>query len=61
VGYDDKMRGQADKIKGKTKEWVGDKTNNERLQAEGAEDQAAGRARQAGEQMKDAARDMTGR
>jgi uncharacterized protein YjbJ (UPF0337 family) len=60
VGYDDKASNEAERLKGKAKEWVGDKTDNERLQAEGARDQASGRVKQAGEHLKDAARDVTG-
>jgi uncharacterized protein YjbJ (UPF0337 family) len=61
VGYDDKARNQAEQMKGKAKEWVGDKTDNEQLQAEGMRDQASGRVKQAGEHLKDAARDVTHR
>ncbi len=61
MGYDDKARNQAEQMKGKAKEWVGDKTDNERLQAEGMRDQASGRVKQAGEHLKDAGRDVTDR
>jgi len=60
VGYGDKAKNQADLMKGKTKEWVGDKTDDERLQGEGARDQASARMKQGGEHLKDAARDVTG-
>jgi uncharacterized protein YjbJ (UPF0337 family) len=59
VSYEDKARNEAEQLKGKTKEWVGDKTDNERLQAEGVEDQASGRVKQAGEHLKDAVHDVT--
>lgn len=59
--YDDKARNKTEQMKGKAKEWVGDKTDNESLQAEGVSDQASGRMKQAGEHLKDAARDVTGR
>jgi uncharacterized protein YjbJ (UPF0337 family) len=60
VGYDDKLRNEAEEARGKVKEWVGDKTDNEQLQAEGMRDQASGRTKQAGEHLKDAGRDVTG-
>jgi uncharacterized protein YjbJ (UPF0337 family) len=53
----DKVRNEAEQLKGKTKEWVGDKTDNEQLQAEGVAAQAEGNVKQAGEHVKDAARD----
>ena len=37
-----------------------DHNENERLQAEGARDQASARMKQEGEHLKDAARDVTG-
>jgi uncharacterized protein YjbJ (UPF0337 family) len=57
VGLDDKARNEAERLKGKTKEWVGDKTDNESLQAEGVRDQASAGVKQAGEHVKDAAHD----
>ena len=60
MGYDDKLKNEAEEARGKVKEWVGDKTDNEQLQAEGMRDQASGRVKQAGEHLKDAARDVTG-
>ena len=36
------MSGEFDKLKGKTKEAVGDATDNESLEAEGKKDQAVG-------------------
>jgi uncharacterized protein YjbJ (UPF0337 family) len=35
VGYGDKAKNQAENMKGKAKEWIGDRTDDERLQAEG--------------------------
>ncbi|GIH13933.1 CsbD family protein [Rugosimonospora africana] len=61
MGYDDKARNKAEEMKGTTKEWVGDKTDNESLQAEGASEKASGRMKQAGEHLKDAAKDVLGR
>ena len=53
----DKARNEGQELKGKAKEWFGDKTDNESLQAEGIEDQTKANAKQAGEHLKDAARD----
>jgi uncharacterized protein YjbJ (UPF0337 family) len=61
MGYDDKARNEAEQLKGKTKQWVGDKTDDRSLQAEGVKDEASGRAKNAGEHLKDAARDVTDR
>jgi uncharacterized protein YjbJ (UPF0337 family) len=60
VSYDDKAKNKAEELKGSAKEWVGDKTDNERLQSEGVRDQASGRIKQTGEHLKDAARDVAG-
>ena len=60
MGYDDKLKNEAEEARGKVKEWVGDKTDNEQLQAEGMRDQASGRVKQAGEHLKDAGRDVAG-
>ncbi|EMQ98191.1 CsbD family protein [Paeniglutamicibacter gangotriensis] len=61
MGLDDKIGNKAQEATGKVKEGVGDATDNEKLQAEGAGDQAAAKAKQAGEHLKDAAKDVTGR
>lgn len=61
MGLDDKIGNKAQEAAGKMKEGVGDATDNERLQAEGAKDQAAAKAKQAGEHLKDAAKDITDR
>jgi uncharacterized protein YjbJ (UPF0337 family) len=57
MGIDDKARNQAEELKGAAREKIGDATDNESMQAEGARDKAAARAKQAGENVKDAARD----
>jgi CsbD-like. len=57
MSYADKARNEAEELKGRTKEWVGDKTDNEQLEAEGKAEQLKARARQAGEHVKDAAHD----
>ncbi|KAA0975745.1 CsbD family protein [Paeniglutamicibacter gangotriensis] len=61
MGLDDKIGNKAQEATGKVKEGVGDATDNEKLQAEGAGDQAGAKAKQAGEHLKDAAKDITGR
>jgi len=53
----DKIQNKAEELKGTVKEKIGDATDNERLQAEGAAEQTEARARQAGEHVKDAAHD----
>lgn len=52
-----KLDGKFDELAGKAKEKVGDLTDNERLQAEGAAQETKGQAKQAGEHLKDAAGD----
>jgi uncharacterized protein YjbJ (UPF0337 family) len=54
----DKIQNEAQELKGKVKEWVGDKTDNHSLEAEGVADQAKANAKQAGEHVKDAAHDV---
>ena len=58
MGLDDKAKNEAQEFKGRTKEWVGDKTDNTDLEAEGAGDRMAANTKQAGEHVKDAARDV---
>ncbi|SMO36755.1 CsbD family protein [Propioniciclava tarda] len=55
MAIDDKIRNAAEQAVGKVKEVVGDLTDNQRLEAEGRADVAAGKAKQAGEHVKDAA------
>ncbi|HEX6870111.1 MAG TPA: CsbD family protein [Micromonosporaceae bacterium] len=59
MGLDDKIKNKAQESTGKAKEWVGDKTDNERLEAEGAEDRTKANMRQAGEHVKDTVQDAT--
>ncbi|WP_434968713.1 CsbD family protein [Microbacterium sp. bgisy207] len=54
MGLDDKIKNTAEDLKGKTKEGVGDATDNESLEAEGKADQAKADLKQAGEKTKDA-------
>ncbi|MDR4532903.1 CsbD family protein [Glutamicibacter sp. PS] len=58
MGLGDKIKNKAQEVSGKIKEGVGDATDNEDLQAEGVKDQAAASAKQAGEHIKDAAKDV---
>ena len=58
MGFGDKVQNKAEELKGEVKERLGDATDNERLQAEGAAEKAEANARQAGEHVKDAAHDV---
>ncbi len=53
----DKAENTGDKLKGKAKEAAGSAVGNERLKTEGKADQAAADVKQAGEKVKDAAKD----
>jgi uncharacterized protein YjbJ (UPF0337 family) len=46
MGYTDKASNEAQQFKGKAKQWVGDQTDDERLEAEGV--RAGGRWHEAG-------------
>jgi uncharacterized protein YjbJ (UPF0337 family) len=54
----DKIENQAQDMAGKAKEYVGEKTGDERLRADGMADQDESQLKQAGEHVKDAARDV---
>jgi uncharacterized protein YjbJ (UPF0337 family) len=54
MGTDDKVRNEAQDLKGQAKEAWGDATDDEQLQAEGKSDQAKSDLKQAGEKVKDA-------
>lgn len=58
MSFGDKIKNKAQEVSGKVKEKVGDATNNEDLQAEGIGDQAAAKTKQAGEHVKDAAKNI---
>ena len=58
MGLGDKMSNKAEEMKGAAKEKFGDATDNESLQAEGAGDRAEANTKQAGEHLKDTARDV---
>ena len=53
----DRVEGAATNLKGKIKEAAGKVTGNRDLEAEGKGDQAAASVKQAGEKVKDAAKD----
>lgn len=57
MGLDDDIKHNAEDVKGKVKEKVGDATDNERLQAEGMADQASAKVKKAGQDVKDALTD----
>lgn len=61
MGIADKFENKAEELKGKAKEHIGAATNNRDLEAEGNADQAKAAVKQAGEHVKDAAKDVTGR
>ncbi|KXK59383.1 MULTISPECIES: CsbD family protein [Micromonospora] len=54
MGFDDKMENAGQNASGKLKEGAGRATDNERLEAEGRNDQAGAKLKQAGEKIKDA-------
>ena len=49
----DKLKNKAEELGGKGKEHAGRATGDERLEAEGHQDQASGNLKQAGEKVKD--------
>jgi uncharacterized protein YjbJ (UPF0337 family) len=50
----DKAQNKAEELGGKAKEFIGDKTDNPDLAAEGQNDQTKANLKQAGENVKDA-------
>ena len=59
MGYADKIKDQAEQVKDKAKEWVGDKTDNESSQSQGSGDQFS-RMKKGAEELKNATQDFTG-
>jgi uncharacterized protein YjbJ (UPF0337 family) len=59
MGLEDKIRNAKDKVFGGAKDKLGDSTNNPDLQAGGQGQETAGHAKQAGEDVKDAAKNAT--
>lgn len=60
MGLGDKISNKAAELGGQAKEGTGKATDNERLEAEGKADQGSANMKQAGEHLKDAARDVLG-
>ncbi|WP_203903397.1 CsbD family protein [Virgisporangium aliadipatigenens] len=56
MSFTNKVEHKAEELKGAAKEKFGDATDNERLQAEGAAEKAAAKAKQAGDHLGDAGR-----
>ncbi|CAN5748736.1 CsbD family protein [soil metagenome] len=57
----DKTSNKVEEIRGRAKEEVGRTTGDEELESQGKRDQAKSNVKQAGEKLKDAARDTTKR
>ena len=58
MGLDDKAANTGQNLGGKVKEAAGKVTGNRDLEAEGKGDQASANVKQAGEKLKDAAKDV---
>ncbi|MFC0007540.1 CsbD family protein [Micromonospora siamensis] len=58
MSFTEKAKNKAEELSGAAKERLGDMTDNERMRAEGATQQSTAKARQAGEHVKDAGRDV---
>lgn len=58
MGLQDKIENTAEVLKGKAKEAAGKATGNERLVGEGKIDQGKGHLKQAGQNAKDAVKDV---
>lgn len=54
MGYEDKAKNEAEKVRGQAKEAVGRATDDEDMEAQGKGDQAKSDIKQAGEKVKDA-------
>ena len=54
----DKAKNKAEEVKGKVKKTTGRAVGNDRLEAEGAADEAQGNLKQAGEKVKDTAKGL---
>lgn len=54
MGIEDKVNNKSEEAGGKLKEGAGRATGDERLEAEGRNDQATANLKQAGEKVKDA-------
>lgn len=60
VSMDDKIENKTEELKGKAKEAAGEATDNEQWQAEGRAEQTKSKLSQAGQKLKDAAKDAFG-
>lgn len=58
MSMSDKFQHKAEEVVGQAKEAVGDVTDDQDLQAEGAVDQVKAKAKQVGDDLKDAAEDV---
>jgi uncharacterized protein YjbJ (UPF0337 family) len=58
MSFFNKIRNRSRITRGRAKQKVGRATNNRRLQADGLADRIAGNARQFGEELKDAGKDI---
>lgn len=58
MGMDDKIKNEAQDLKGKAKEKTGAATGSERLRAEGLAEQGEAGVKKAVESVKDAAKDV---
>lgn len=56
MGLADKARNKAEELAGQAKEKLGEVTNNDELAREGQAEQVKAKAKQAGEDLKDAGR-----
>jgi uncharacterized protein YjbJ (UPF0337 family) len=58
LSFLDKIRNRSRLSRGRAKQKIGRATNNPRLQAEGLAERVSGGARQLGEELKDAGKDI---
>ncbi|MGW4499006.1 CsbD family protein [Micromonospora sp. NPDC004336] len=58
MSFTDKAKSKVEQLTGAAKERIGDVSGDERMRGEGATQQRDARARQAGERVKDAGRDV---
>ncbi len=61
MGLDDKMDNKAEELKGQVKEGYGKATDDPAYEAEGKADQGSANVKQAGEKIKDAAKNVFGK
>ena len=54
MGVFDKAKDKTEELKGKAKQEIGERTDDQEMQDEGAVDEAKGDLKQAGEKVKDA-------